>query len=377
MISNKNNVAMSATRMQTYLTCKYKYWCNYILHLPRKDNLAFKLGISVHEALAVAGKIWKKNGKFTKASVKKIVNEYNSIAAKEGIANMSIYNEGLQMVLNKLNDFETGRIINVEDKFSVTTDEGVHIIGAMDKVTELNEESVLVVDYKTSKYIYTPTELKSDIQLSIYDLVASIKFPDYKRIVLCLDYLRDVPVYTYRTIKERTLFAKYLLSVYNEMVKLTEKEPQPSLNDMCSWCDFNDSCPAYQKALNNKGIVKHRLEDLDEENLIKKYLDIKSRKRLLDNEERRMKGYIIEKIKVDGQNLSGDGKVLYIRQNSFTDYDPTIVYENMSADDFLKLVNLSKTKVDAYIEDHPASRDKIIKTAVKGYKAPFLAYKKI
>lgn len=376
-MSKQKKIAMSATRMSMFLQCKWRYWCNYVLHMPKKDNPAFKLGISAHEALAVAGKIWKEKEKFTKSDINKIVDKYSQVASREGISDMNIYDEGYKMVLNKLNDFELGNIITIEDKFRVTTDEGVDVIGAMDKVIELNEDSVLVVDYKTSKYMYTPMELKADIQLSIYDLVASIKFPDYKRIILCLDYLRDAPVYTYRTVKERKLFAKYLVSVYDDMLKLTEKQAKPSLNDMCSWCDFNYNCPAYQGVIDGENMAGYELDTLDEETIIKKYINVKNKKKLLNNEEMRLKRYIMEKIKSAGENLQGDGKVLYLRQNSFIDYDPATLYESMPLDEFLKLVTVSKTKADNYMKSHPIDKNRVINASTKGYKSPFLAYKNI
>ena len=64
---------MSATRVSSYLTCRWKYFCGYVLRLPRKANVAFKLGIAVHDSLAMAGEIWQKKEDFTafKNAVKK------------------------------------------------------------------------------------------------------------------------------------------------------------------------------------------------------------------------------------------------------------------------------------------------------------------
>lgn len=376
-MNNHKKIAMSATRMSIFLQCKWRYWCNYILHMTKKDNIAFKLGIAVHESLAVAGKIWQKNQKFTKSNIKKIMDKYAQVASREGIFDMNIYDEGYKMVLQKLSNFEIGEIITIEDKFRVTTDEGIDIIGAMDKIIELSEESVLVVDYKTSKYMYTPTEMKSDIQLSMYDLVASIKFPNYKRIVLCLDYLRGSPVYTYRTASERRTFSEYLMSVYKDIIKLTEEQAKPSLNDMCSWCDFNYSCPVYQEAIESDSSLGYELDKLSEEDLVKKYISINNKKKLLNNEEMRLKKYIIAKIKSGGQNLQSNNKVLYLRQNSFIDYDPGILCESIPLNEFLKLVSVSKTKADEYMNTHPIDKNKLFEASSKGFKAPFLVYKNI
>jgi RecB family exonuclease len=363
--------------MQMYLQCRWKYWCNYVLHLPRKPNVSFKLGIAVHEALALAGKIWKKNEKFTAEDIDAIRGLYNKIAAREGIEDTNIYHEGLQMVMRRLKSFAQGKILTVEDRFKVTTDEGVMLTGAMDKVEEISDNTILVTDYKTSKYFETANELKSDIQLSVYDVVASLKYPNYDRIVLSLDYLRDEPVYTYRTVGERLGFMEYMLAIYAEMLNLKKEDAVPTLNDMCNWCDFTDNCTAYRESLTGTTFVKKKPEEYNDEELVKDYLEVKSKKRILDNRERQLKDYILRKIESSGEDLVGQGKCVYIRQNPSTTYDPKTAYEVVPLDDFLEMVSISKRDMDQYLQQHPAGRAKIMETASKKYTAPFLSYKKL
>jgi len=374
---SKMNIKMSATRMSMYLQCKWKYWSNYILHKPKLPNISFKLGISVHDALKVAGKIWQKKEKFTSYDMQKIKDIYRKTAAKEGIESLEVYEEGLHMVLDKIRDFEVGKIIEVEDKFEVTTGDGVPIIGAMDKIIELGEETGLIVDYKTSKFFYTPDEMKNDIQLSIYDVVGNIKFPQYKRIILCLDYLRGEPLYTYRTYQERKTFSKYLLAVYSEILKLEERDAKPSLNDMCNWCDFKNDCPAYIEASNSNKIFKKKLENCNEDELVKEYTGIRSRKRVLDNYEKKLKTYILEKINNDAKNLVGEKNVVYIRQNPSTVYNPKAVCDAVPLSEFLKMVSVSKRLLDGYMEENGIDRAKIMETAIKSYTNPFLAVRNI
>lgn len=374
---DKKNIKMSATRMSTFLQCKWKYYTNYVLHKPKLPNISFKLGIAVHSALKVAGDIWKKKEKFTTYDFGKVKKTYIEVAAQEGIQDIGVYSDGLNMVLEKMRGFEVGKIITVEDKFSVITNEGVPIIGAMDKVVELNKDTVLVVDYKTSKFFYTQAEMKGDIQMSIYDLVTNIKFPQYKRIILTLDYLRNTPVYTYRTNKERKSFSQYLVAIYNEMLNLEEKDVKPSLNDMCNWCDFRNECPAYIEASKNDKVLKKKLEDQQEDELVAEYLNIRGRKRALDNYEKRLKFYIMEKIKNDEKDLVGENNLIYIRQNPSTLYDPKAVYNAVPLNDFLKMVTVSKRSFDEYVEDNPIDKSKIVETATKNYTNPFLAVRTI
>ncbi len=219
--------------------------------------------------------------------------------------------------------------------------------------------------------------MKSDIQLSVYDVVASIKYPDYDRIVLSLDYLRHEPAYTYRTVGERLGFMEYMLAIYKEMQKLEKERAIPTLNDMCNWCDFTDNCTAYRESLSGTTFIKKKPEDYNDEELVKDYLEVKSKKRILDGRERQLRDYILNKIESEGEDLIGQGKRIYVRQNPKTTYNPKTAYELVPLDDFLDMVYVSKRDMDRYLERHPAGKAKIIETASKKYTAPFLSYKKL
>ena len=83
---------------------------------------------------------------------------------------------------------------------------------------------------------------------------------------------------------------------YN-LMKFDKKYAVPMLNDMCNWCDFTDNCTAYQEALNNTSYIKKNPDEYKDDELVKDYLDIKSKKRILDNREKQLKTYIMEKIR--------------------------------------------------------------------------------
>lgn len=376
-MSKNKYIAMSATRVSAFLSCRWKYWCQYVIKRPRKPNPAFKLGTTCHEALELAGRIWQKKEKFTKADIQKIRKKYRESAAKEGIENMVIYEAGLNMVTSRLDSFGVGRIIDIENKFDIATNDGVKIIGAMDRVSELDEDTILITDYKTSKYVYTDAELKEDIQLSMYDLVASLYYPQYKRIVLSLDYLRTDPVYTYRTYRDRQLFSKYLLSLYEEMMTFKEKDAIPMLNDMCNWCDHNDSCPAYIAAASSAGVFNKALNTMTDEELVAEYSAIKSRKRVVDEHESKLKSFITSKINNNHTDVEGEGSLLYIRQNKRTTYNARTLYRTMPLNDFLSSVSVNNSSVSDFMIHNPEEKEKINETASVSHTRPFLAQRKI
>jgi putative RecB family exonuclease len=381
---SKKDIKLSATRINTFLRCKLKYWFNYHEHLPKLTNPSFKLGIAVHEALERAGQLWMEKGFFSEEDKKTILKLYDEVSVREGIFDYSIHKEGKELLKNRLNNFELGKgIINLEYSFgmngcnNIVTEEGVPLIGAIDKVSEADEDTLLIVDYKTSKTAPTYDDLKSDIQLSIYDLVAHMKWPNYKRIILALDLLKSDILYTYRTEEEREEFKKYLKVIYDSMLKFTKKDAKASLNMFCPWCDYKDYCDTYKKACKKSDYKFLQTLDLSDEELVAEWKNVRDTKKILENRERELSMIMIEKIKKEGSNIYGEEEEVYIRQNSRTNYDTDVVAKLIPNEEFVKMANLNKKVVEGYMDSNPVVKREIENSASVNYTTPFLATKKV
>ncbi len=384
----KKEIKLSATRINTFLQCIQKYWFQYVEHLPKVRPPAFRLGVAVHEALELAGQIWLEKEKFTKADKKKILDKYVEGSVSEGIDDLAIHKEGYELVKARINDFDIGKILSLEKTFGyaeegsldIMTKDGVHLIGAIDKAIEIDEETLLIVDYKTSKTTPTPDQLRTDPQLSIYDLAATVIWPDYKRIILSLDMLKGEMVYTYRTPEERMEFSEYLKTMYDQMVSLKKKDVRPRLNIFCPWCDYKEYCDEYKKACKKSDYKFLSTAQLSNDDLLAEWGSVRSTKKILDNRERELNMYIMDRIREDHEHIIMHGEdndlEVYIRQNSRKTYDLNTVYEALPIEAFLKVVNLNKGAVERYVENNTAVKDKIYDSVTVNYTAPFLATKK-
>ena len=383
MAPKKKLIKLSATRINTFLRCKLKYWLNYYEHLPKVSNPAFLLGRAVHESLELAGQIWMEKGVFNDEDKKSIFDLYEKVSVQEGIEDMLIHEEGKRLVNNRLNNFDLGKgIISLEYEFGqkdndIVTEDGVHLVGAMDKVIEVDEDTLLVVDYKTSKTAPTPDQLRSDPQLSIYDVAASIRWPNYKRIILCLDLLKSDILYTYRTLEERRAFKQYLKILHDEMDKLKKKDAKANLNMFCPWCDFKDYCDTYKKACEKSEYQFLSAVNYKQEKLIEEWSTVRNTKKILEQRERELSMIIIEKIKMTGANLVNGDEELYIRQNARINYDSKTVSDLVSYEDFKGLANLNKKAVSNYLDANPVIKKEVEASAQSNYTTPFLAIKKI
>lgn len=380
----KRVIKLSASRIKTFLECKLKYKFMYQDRLPKVLNPAFKMGNACHEALEFAGNIWMKKGKFTKTDINKILEKYKEVAVKEGISDFAIHMKGEELVKSRLGGFDLGKILGLEIKFGmgknsidITTDDGIPLIGAIDKFIEIDSDTGLVVDYKTSAVVPTADDLRHDVQLSIYDLVASKIHPEYKRIILSLDMLKYDPVYTYRTEEEREYFSSYLTVIHKEMTKFTERDAKPTLNIFCPWCEYKEFCPEYEKALKKSDYKFLKTSTMESSEMFKQWKDVKNVMALLKGRERELTMLMQERIREQREQIEEGGKELYIRQNARGSYDPVKVAKYVpDYETFSKLVStLNNKAVMKYAETNPALKRKIEETKRVNYTAPFLAVK--
>lgn len=381
----KKEIKLSATRISTFLQCLQKYWFQYHDHLPKVASPAFRLGIAVHESLELAGNIWVEKDKFTKADKKKIIDKYVETSVKEGIEDMSVHREGIELVTQRLNNFRLGKkIIGLETTFGydkegsleIITKEGVKLIGAIDKAIESDKDTLLIVDYKTSKTAPTADQLRYDVQLSIYDLVATMIWPDYKRIILSLDMLRSEVLYTYRTQEEREDFVEYLKIIHTQMIKLKKNKAKARLNIFCPWCDYKEYCAEYDKACKKSDYKFLATHSLPDDKLVSEWQSVRSIKKILETRDRELAMIIMEKIRETNANMMSEHDEVYIRQNSRKTYDLNTVHSVVSPEAFVKMVNLNKKSVDKYLSSNPAVMDVIKKDLRVNYTSPFLAIKK-
>lgn len=374
------SIKLSSTRVGAYLLCPLKYWFSYVERFPKKSNPSFKLGLACHESLELAGKI-RMERELTDADVKTVLKKYDEVSISGGIQDMYIHKYGRKLIEKKVPTLNNENIIGVEYSFGfgddkTTTDNGVPIIGAIDKVVEVDKSTLMIVDYKSSNTALTPDQLETDLQLSIYDYVSRRVWPGYERYILCLDYLKSEPIFTYRDEDSRKELEDYLAEVYSQMRSMKRENAEPRINHFCSWCDFKDNCKAYMDIVSKKDYVFSNVSTLSNEDLYKEWESVANTAKILSAREKELTIAIMEKVSENDETVGESGKEAYVRQNTNRSYDIEQLSRIIPIDDLLGMAKVSKTSIDKYISQHPEHRSLVDGTMSINYSRPFLAKRK-
>jgi RecB family exonuclease len=113
------------------------------------------------------------------------------------------------------------------------------IIGYIDRV-DMHDDYLEIIDYKTGKREVAQKDVHNNLQLGIYALAASIKFPD-KKIVASLHYLRS------GRIKSHTFSPEDIERVKENLIEkinliINDCNFTPTKNErVCYFCDHAKS----------------------------------------------------------------------------------------------------------------------------------------
>jgi len=162
------NFKLSASSLNTYLECAYKFKLEYLFKTPQPKERPLVLGITVHKALEMAYKNLKMDGS---VSLEYILEEFNN-SLKSEILNdeefIALQKEGSMVITNYYLAYEeefnknNGNILFIEKFFGwgwskPLLDNEIHLQGKVDKIELIRSDptaksgEVRVTDYKTGR----------------------------------------------------------------------------------------------------------------------------------------------------------------------------------------------------------------------------------
>ncbi len=240
---------LSASRDKTYGMCEFKYYLGYHLGLQEEKKFATEQGTFCHdiyETLALQLLEGQEDPEIMRTWFSKLLEAYQvtrkvknrfgyeeeipplwtlskkAIEREKTCDNCKYFSDGNCWVVGKkIEDFEgcpryefddsmwliekviyhpgplnphNKKLIAAEDTFRLVLDDGagakININGIIDLVTELDEDSIEIEDYKTGRGTQTWRQCSEDIQFLIYYTAAREKYPQYKNVFVTAHYLK-------------------------------------------------------------------------------------------------------------------------------------------------------------------------------------------
>jgi len=198
---------ISASSGKTYDQCEFKFFLEYGLgpdmRFNFKETYAAKLGSHMHEIFEKIAKkdltqeTWEEWSKKQESSLYALAKvkypECENIAEQVHLDCFGLFRclFGRDPIFNPL---ESGiKIIGIEQRFKETF-KGVVIKGFIDLVLEWDKDTIEVYDYKTGSWTLSYSDACKDLQVLMYYIAAKLLWPQYKNVLVTLDYLQRKPL---------------------------------------------------------------------------------------------------------------------------------------------------------------------------------------
>jgi putative RecB family exonuclease len=286
----------SHSQLSTYETCPHQYKLSYIDKIKvETEGIEAFMGSRVHDALE---KLYR-DLKVTKLnSLEEIIDYYHQSWEKNWNEMVQIIRKGYSAedyrrlgekcitdYYKRYYPFDQGKTLGLEENiyFPLDQEKGYSIRGFIDRLALLDHSILEIHDYKTSGRLPTQENVNSDRQLAFYQMGVEGKWKDIQEIRLIWHYLAfNTEIRSSRTPEELHRLRRETLELIQKIE--TDRQFLPKEGPLCNWCDYQGFCPKRKHLMIVESLPLNEYLNEEGVTLVNKYVELKERKRLLDEE---------------------------------------------------------------------------------------------
>lgn len=292
---NQKHPLFSFSRIETFEKCRLQFKYRYIDNLRAEvETIEAFMGSRVHEAL-------KELYAFVKNRVVKpkdwLLSQYETLWRKNFHSSLKIvrselssddyFEKGRKCLIDYYHEyhpFDQTKIVKTEEPLYFTMrreEEEFPFYGILDRLDWNDKERRFEIhDYKTSATLMSQEEADKDLQLSLYLLALSDKWPEAEKAKLIWHFLLfNKEIESSRSKEQLRRLRQTTVEKIKEIESCQQFHPHKSA--LCDWCDYQDICPLWKHPLQmDKLDINEYLKDPGVR-LVSKYAELEEEKREL------------------------------------------------------------------------------------------------
>lgn len=287
----------SHSQLSTYETCPHQYKLAYIEKIKAEtEGIEAFMGSRVHDALE---KLYRDLMKVNKLnSLEETLDFYRQSWGKNWKETVQIIRkeysvedyrrQGEKCITDyykRYSPFDQGRTLGLEENiyFPLEEEKGYWIRGFIDRLTLLDHSILEIHDYKTSNRLPAQKEVDSDRQLGFYQMGVEGKWKDIEEVKLVWHYLSfDTEIQSSRTPEKLHQVRQEALELIQKIE--TDRQFIPREGPLCNWCDYQGFCPKRRHLIAAGSLPPNEYLNEEGVTLVNQYVELKERKRLLNEE---------------------------------------------------------------------------------------------
>lgn len=244
---------ISYSQLQTFQTCPLHYKLRYILNVPTSPSPALSYGVSVHSTLRDFFQLVQAKQQVTHDLISDLLKKnWQKVGYTSKSHEEQSYKQAEQMLIAYVKQelAENPTPIAIELPFNFWLSKQLKVGGRIDRVDQLPDGRIEIIDYKTGPNVPTEKKLKEDFQLAFYALAASevqdsIIYKAPEEIVLSLYYLEPNKKLSTKRSQEELLAAKDKILMLVDEISRSDFHCTGGM--FCKNCEYKMVCSTYNK----------------------------------------------------------------------------------------------------------------------------------
>ncbi|MEW6040543.1 MAG: diguanylate cyclase [Elusimicrobiota bacterium] len=234
--------SLSCSALKCYEICPRKFKFEYIDRLGssfRKDKPYLSFARSVHSALAEI--LRKKRSIVDKYSIElALLSAWDKTGYRDFNEESTYFRRAVEIIEKFVStELDASVPLYVEDYFRIKAGEFT-VTGRIDRIDSSGSDGLVVIDYKTGRYLPTAEEVSHDMQMRIYALAVYEKYKKFPASVV-VHFLEHGRRLEFKPSKEDLeLITEEIKQLFSKII--SDMEFSPKINPLCSSCDYISIC---------------------------------------------------------------------------------------------------------------------------------------
>jgi len=246
----------SYSKLNLFERCPFAWKLHYIDKIPETKTPALIVGDLVHRTIAEYLGHLKETGRETDlGQLKRIIPKYTCLSGQ--------YSDEYEVYVPSMEAITLPPVDRVAIEAEVAVDAGwqgcdywaevAFLRGKVDLLYQPDTVSIVVVDWKTNRYLPNNGVIERDLQTRVYALLASLFVPEADEFVVELFFLRHgEPRRTTVTRDDLEKTKQWVVETARRIEAEEQWSPTPGFH--CDWCSYVQRCPAAKQALETEHV---------------------------------------------------------------------------------------------------------------------------
>lgn len=253
LVAAPRNEHWSFSRLTRFESCPLSYKLHYLDRLPSEPTVPLQFGKLIH---AVLEELYVEHTLDERVAPLRLARAYELFQRdwpSSGLTGRELFGAGLDILktycaAQGVVDHRT--VLAIEKEFRLPIGGG-EVLGYIDRIDRVDDETIEVVDYKTNYQIFSREEVDESLQLGLYELAVRRLYPWVKRVRLSYLMLRHGAQKQSTSRSPEALEATLRYAATLGAAMDTTEDFPARVGPNCVYCDHRRSCDAYRAALDD------------------------------------------------------------------------------------------------------------------------------